>query len=520
MDKRRLIAVVAVTAALGAVAALTVPAIAATGASPTPGGEPFAATAPAADQMIPVLRRDLGLSTEQARTRLLRESWATRTAQTLRRQLGASFGGVWLTADAGQLMVAVTDAAQAGAVRAAGAQPKVVARSAAQLDTVKADLDGARAPATVQGWYVDPATNSVVLLARPGTGARALRFATARGVDAAAVRLVTSTESPRPLFDVRGADPYFIDNRARCSIGFSVLGGFVSAGHCGQPGSTTTGFNQQAQGTFRQSTFPGNGDFSFVEVNGDWTPQPVVNDFNGGTITVAGSAEAPVGASVCRSGSTTGTHCGLIQAKNATVNYPEGTVTGLTRTNVCAEAGDSGGSWMSGDQAQGVTSGGSGDCTVGGTTFFQPLNEILSTDNLTLVVAGGGTAPSTAPSGAEPSGAEPSAAPTASAPPADDTCTGARVRGSLRAGDRTVEPNGRFFRAAAGRHTACLTGPAGANFDLALQQWNGRSWQTVARAAGPDAAEQLTFDGRAGFFRYRVQSVSGSGGYVLTINAP
>jgi streptogrisin C len=60
-------------------------------------------------------------------------------------------------------------------------------------------------------------------------------------------------------------------------------------------------------------------------------------------------------------------------------------VGGLVRTNVCAEPGDSGGSWISGNQAQGVTSGGSGDCVRGGTTFYQPVNEILQRNNLTLV---------------------------------------------------------------------------------------------------------------------------------------
>jgi hypothetical protein len=52
-----------------------------------------------------------------------------------------------------------------------------------------------------------------------------------------------------------------------------------------------------------------------------------------------------------------------------------------------SEPGDSGGSFISGDQAQGVTSGGSGDCSSGGTTFFQPVNEILSTFGLTLVTS-------------------------------------------------------------------------------------------------------------------------------------
>ena len=95
-------------------------------------------------------------------------------------------------------------------------------------------------------------------------------------------------------------------------------------------------------------------------------------------------ADAAVGASVCRSGSTTGWHCGTIQARDASVTYSQGTVSGLIRTNVCAEPGDSGGSFIAGTQAQGVTSGGSGNCSSGGTTYFQPVNEILSAYGLTL----------------------------------------------------------------------------------------------------------------------------------------
>ncbi|MGH3313685.1 MAG: trypsin-like serine protease, partial [Streptomyces sp.] len=62
----------------------------------------------------------------------------------------------------------------------------------------------------------------------------------------------------------------------------------------------------------------------------------------------------------------------------------EGTVRGLTRSSVCAEPGDSGGSFISGSQAQGTTSGGSGDCSYGGNTYYQPVNEALSAYGLTL----------------------------------------------------------------------------------------------------------------------------------------
>ena len=104
--------------------------------------------------------------------------------------------------------------------------------------------------------------------------------------------------------------------------------------------------------------------------------------------TITGSTVAPTGAAVCRSGSTSGYHCGLVQATDATVNYGNGTViTGLTQTSVCADPGDSGGPFVTPDsaQAQGTLSGGTGDCVAGGTTYFQPIAPVLAAMGLTLV---------------------------------------------------------------------------------------------------------------------------------------
>ena len=67
------------------------------------------------------------------------------------------------------------------------------------------------------------------------------------------------------------------------------------------------------------------------------------------------------------------------------MNYGNGdVVNGLIQTNVCAEPGDSGGSLYSGSTALGLTSGGSGDCTSGGTTFFQPVTAALSAYGVTI----------------------------------------------------------------------------------------------------------------------------------------
>ncbi|MEV0731319.1 S1 family peptidase [Polymorphospora sp. NPDC050346] len=349
------------------------------------GGPASAAPTPAADVpagMLAAMERDLGLTESQARQRIADEAVAAKTEQQLRKQLGAGFAGAWV--DNSALVVAVTSERDAAAVRATGATAKVVDRSAADLDSTKSKLDAksGAAGAAISGWHVDAKSNRVVLLADPGAATAAAEFIKAAGVDAATVDVVTVDESPRPLYDVVGGDAYYMGGR--CSVGFSVVGGFVTAGHCGTVGTPTQGHNNVTQGTFQGSSFPGD-DMGWVATNSSWNPAPLVNNYASGTVTVTGSAEASEGSAICRSGSTTGWHCGTLQVKNSTVNYPQGTVYGLTRTNVCAEPGDSGGSWLTGTEAQGVTSGGSGNCSFGGTTYYQPVNPILSTYGLSLV---------------------------------------------------------------------------------------------------------------------------------------
>jgi streptogrisin B len=96
-------------------------------------------------------------------------------------------------------------------------------------------------------------------------------------------------------------------------------------------------------------------------------------------------ANAFVGESVKRTGSTTGTHSGRVTALNVTVRYQGGgTVSGMIKTTVCAEPGDSGGPLYDGTNALGITSGGSGDCRSGGTTFYQPVREAANAYGVTV----------------------------------------------------------------------------------------------------------------------------------------
>jgi streptogrisin C len=499
---------------IGSAAAILLPAgviavlAAAPAAAEPSGAAPAVAGEAASPEMLAAMRRDLGLTAAGARDRIVKDDSASRTELALRKKLGSAFGGAWLTDDAKSFVVAVTDSARAAEVTAAGATPTVVTRSAAKLDAIKAGLDkaAAKAPAaTVPGWYVDVKTNTVVVQAR-GTTAAARAFVKASGVDAAAVRVVETTERPRILYDVRGGDAYYIGG-GRCSVGFSVNGGFVTAGHCGSAGDATTGFNRVPQGTFQGSSFPGN-DYAWVAVNSNWTPQPWVNNGSGGNVIVAGSTAAPVGTAICRSGSTTGWHCGTVQALGQTVNYAEGSVSGLTRTNACAEPGDSGGSWLSGQQAQGVTSGGSGNCSTGGTTYFQPVNEILTAYGRTLVTSGGGTPPTTPP-------------PTT--PPPGTGCAGFEfsVTRSLSSGGSAYVPtSGYYYSSASGTHRACLDGPASTDFDLYLQKWNGLGWAAVASGTTAAADESVSYNGTSGYYRWRVHAYSGSGTYTIGYSNP
>ncbi|MEU6426176.1 S1 family peptidase [Microbispora sp. NPDC046973] len=377
------------TVLAGCALAVTALATVATPAMAAPNDSPASSAVKPPPAMVDAMQRDLGLTPAQVDARLANEAKAMSADAKVRAAIGDAYAGSWVSgATSESFIVATSDASKAGAVLAAGAQPKIVSRNLAALDSAEAALDraAAKAPASTSVWYVDVLSNSVVVLS--SNTAEAEAFVAASGADKSAVRVEQSNEQPQTFYNVRGGDAYYIGSSARCSIGFSVrrgtTPGFVSAGHCATVGSTLYGYNRVSMGSFQGYSFPGN-DYSWAAVNSNWTVTPYVNNYSGGNVTVKGSSVAPVGSSICRSGSTTGWHCGSVQQLNASVRYSQGTVSGLTRTNVCAEPGDSGGSFISGNQAQGMTSGGSGNCSSGGTTYFQPVNEALSVYGLTLV---------------------------------------------------------------------------------------------------------------------------------------
>ena len=180
-------------------------------------------------------------------------------------------------------------------------------------------------------------------------------------------------------FAVIGGDAIY-GSRYRCSLGFNVRSGstyyFLTAGHCGKPEPRwwTSANHSTLLGDTVNASFPGN-DYALVRYAAGYA---VDADGRAGNVNISNAVNATVGMDVTRDGSTTGIHSGEVTALNVTVRYQGGgVVRQMIQTDVCAEPGDSGGPLYSGTSAVGLTSGGSGDCRRGGTTFFQPVTEAL-----------------------------------------------------------------------------------------------------------------------------------------------
>ncbi|SFX43199.1 streptogrisin B [Streptomyces atratus] len=248
--------------------------------------------------------------------------------------------------------------------------------SASQLSAAGDAVLGADVAGTA--WNVDPASGKlVVTVDRTVSQAEIEQIKQSAGANAGALKIERTPGKISKLLS--GGDAIYAPGW-RCSLGFNVRSGstyyFLTAGHCtdGNPPWYTNSSNSTSIGPTVGSSFPTN-DYGLVRYDN----ASVSHEGAVGSVDITSAADATVGMSVTRRGSTTGTHSGSVTGLNATVNYGNGDIVyGMIKTNVCAEPGDSGGPLHSGSKAIGLTSGGSGNCSSGGTTFFQPVTEALS----------------------------------------------------------------------------------------------------------------------------------------------
>ncbi|MGL5809897.1 MAG: S1 family peptidase [Nocardioides sp.] len=343
----------------------------------------------AQDRVIAALQRDLGITAKQARRLGARQASAIALDARLRRDLDDAYAGSVFDSTTGRLTVMVSRTAAAKAARAAGADTELVERSRTELRSISADLDAAAgrtdrsADATrtaappspsrksaLQSWYVDSASNTVRITARPGKVAEARRQLAEYGD---AVTLVEATAPARPTDRyLDGGDGY---NGNNCSVGITLRnpstgqGYMLTAGHCVATGTTVSGHDGTPYGPVLRSFFPSyddalvRNDSAGYWIQGRWVD---TTPSHGSAILFAGYTDGPVGTVICKSGITTGYTCGTITAKNETVSYgSSGTVYGLTRHSACVERGDSGGANVSATYdgatwryaAEGLTSG-------------------------------------------------------------------------------------------------------------------------------------------------------------------
>ncbi|MFD6288107.1 S1 family peptidase [Streptomyces sp. NPDC060205] len=250
--------------------------------------------------------------------------------------------------------------------------------STTQLKSANSAVLKADVPGTA--WATDAKTGKVLVTVDSTVSkAEIAKIKQAAGANAGALQIKSTPGKINKL--IKGGDAIYASSW-RCSLGFNVRSSsgvdyFVTAGHCTDGAGTwwSNSGHTTTLGTTSGSSFPTN-DYGLVR----YTNTSVTKSGTAGSVDITSAATPAVGTNVIRTGSTTGTRTGRVTALNATVNYGGGDIVyGMIQTTVCAEPGDSGGSlYGSNGVAYGLTSGGSGNCTSGGTTFFQPVTEALS----------------------------------------------------------------------------------------------------------------------------------------------
>ncbi|WP_282793300.1 S1 family peptidase [Streptomyces sp. CC224B] len=321
----------------------------------------------------------LGVTPAGARSEPPAPSQVNALSAQVERRLGDDSAGTYVDRRTGELVATVTSDAAAERARAAGAVPKRVTRDAAALDAAMDALESrAKIPGT--SWGLDPRTNQIAVQADRSVSARDL--ARLRRVADSLDGAVRVSRVPGTFRrEVAGGDAIY-GGGSRCSAAFNVTKGttryFVTAGHCTNLSSTWSATSGGAAiGTREGTSFPTN-DYGLVRYTNGSNPAGNVTLHNGSFQEISSAADAVVGQSIRKSGSTTKVTSGTVTAVNVTVNYSDGPVYGMVRTTACSAGGDSGGAHFAGTVALGIHSGSSGCSGTNGSAIHQPVREALA----------------------------------------------------------------------------------------------------------------------------------------------
>lgn len=382
-----------------AVSALGIGALGLTGPATAAGSTASTSASSGYDSaMLDVLADTLGTTTTQAAQRLDREA-AQGAALTALGSQGVGVDGSFY--DGEQLVVHV-EPSQAAAARAQGLVPRTTGPGRSELVAAAATVPQVAGDdlAQVQSWGPDVTTQSVVVTVDPSADADLVQR-----LQAADLTVETGdSEGVAPTADVVPGQIMDLDPGTNCSLGYpgttsdgnNVL---LTAGHCVEGLPDILDRNGEHVGVGVDSRFRSGQpsvDMGLMDIDAEDTGVGYVDTRTGATVTITGASSAPIGTAICKAGNTTGWTCGEIEAYGLTVNYGDGfggvtPTSGLARASVCTEGGDSGGAYISGSTAQGMTSGGpvGVDCgynggDVGSYSFYQPVVDAASYYGVTV----------------------------------------------------------------------------------------------------------------------------------------
>ncbi len=309
-----------------------------------------------------------------------------------------------------RLVVAVTDQAAAETVRSAGAAAEVVPRNAAELGSVKAELDQlAGIPNTA--WSVDQSSNRVKVKIYDGVSdSDRLRIEKAVSGFGDAVDITehsgTLESTAYAMRGGLGISSDFISGGTIwtniCSAGFNVQNSsgkkyMLTAGHCMEGGAVTWHRRSGDIPLGRAiAWFNGNdvnqSDYGVVEYsNSDVAPYGTIQYRGGSEGQISRSASAFEGEKVKRVGTMSQDLVGMVLATDATVTYADGTtLRHMVEASNCTVQGDSGGPLFSGETALGINSGGNyvdepcgdSDGQADRSSFYEPVYKVLSWEGL------------------------------------------------------------------------------------------------------------------------------------------
>jgi len=341
---------------------------------------------------------ELGLSPEVARQRLDDQMRFARLAQRVSAALDpAASGGTYVDQRAGTVVATVLDETTGAEARQLGATTLVVEHSMDEMISVTELLDAyadANGSGPVQSWGISVRDNAIkIIVGGPPSGAAIglIDLAETSGIPV----LVETVDAPAALEStLRGGQLLRqADGDPWCTLGFNVrdpgAGGHprvLTAGHCFGASAVVRTYDSSYLGRV-VARRDGAEDYAVVNVAnpGAHTIMAQVKHY-GRFLNVTGALTPHVGMYICRTGSTSGTRCGEIEA----VGISWGDNRGVFLANMCGSGGDSGGPHYlpDGNRARGYGThigGTSAQCPSGPDySIGQPLKEILAQQGLRL----------------------------------------------------------------------------------------------------------------------------------------